>query len=390
MAQIAQTARAGEAIGAQRKPRSLNQLYATLNGYADRMALRFAGATALLCGAAAWVSNWGRSTIPFASDAAGFGVQLFFLSILTAFAVSAIALVMGLRYRNSLVPPALRRSWVWSFLPLALANAVAVGLVAAVVLQFVSLVFRDLSLPAIYAVALVGIGCGAVAYIVANRNMQVRVGHVLQLFGVTLLGGIAISAITGNNPMWWEQSFSFLGERGSDTRSVFNATLIISGMLMVILQQFFMDDFVYLRSLGLLTPRKTQLVRGSLIAMGVLMALVGIIPFGVNGLLDNLHSFSAYGLALILLAHMVLVRRLLPYFSREFFITSWVAVVLLVAVVTLHLLGSINTVGVELLAFAIGGSWLTLFIKNVELLVEHVSSGSVPITAANANNLASD
>ncbi len=380
MAQIAQTIGAGgvnaesEAGEAQRQPRSLNQLYATLNGYADRMALRFAGAVTLLCAAIAWAGNWGRDPIPFADDAAGFGVQLFFLSILTAFCVSALALVMGLRYRNRLVAAELRRSWVWSFLPLALANAVAVGLTAAVALQFVSLVFRDLSLPALYAVALVGLACGAVAYVVANRNMQVRVGHVFQLFGVTLLGGIAISAIAGNNPMWWEQSFSFLGERGSDTHTVFNATLIIAGVLMIVLQQFFMDDFIYLRSLRLLTPRKTQIVRVSLIALGVLMALVGTIPFGVNALLNNIHSFAAYGLALILLGYMALVRRLLPYFSREFYATSWTAVVLLVAAVTLHLLGSINTVGVELLAFAIGGSWLMLFIKNVELLVEHLSS----------------
>ena len=40
--------------------------------------------------------------------------------------------------------------------------------------------------------------------------------------------------------------------------------------------------------------------------------------------------------------------------------------------VALHLLGSINTVGIELLAFAIGGSWFILFTKNVELFAEHL------------------
>ena len=351
---------------------TLKALYDTLDGYADRMTLRFAGPAALLGGLATWLLNWGRNPIPFADDVYGFGVLIFFFTILTALICSAAGFILGVRFRNSLVPEELRRAWVWSVLPLAFTYAVVVGLFAAIGLQFAGMVFPELALQSVYAIVLVGLVCGAVANSVANQCMQVRVRNVLALFIITLLGGVAISAITVNNAMWWEKSFSFLGESESRSRIIFNTTMIVSGILLIILQQFFMDDFVYLRHLGLLTERKVRWGRTGLVALGVLMAMIGIIPFGIDGFFNTVHDLCAYSIAGILLAFMLTTRRFLPGLTPEFYATTWFTVVLLIVAVALHLLGSINTVGVELLAFAIGGSWFILFIKNIELFVEHI------------------
>ncbi len=353
---------------------TLKELYDTLDGYAGRMTLRFTGPAALLSGLAAWLLNEGRDSIPFADDPRGFGILIFLFSILIAFATSAIGFILGVRFRNSLAPADLQRSWIWSALPLAFAYAVVVGLFAALSLQFVGMVFRDLELQSVYAIVLTGLACGAVANTVANQSIKLRVRTVLGLFVVILLGGIAISAITTNNAMWWEQSFSFLGESSSHSRIIFNSTLIVSGILLIVLQQFFMDDFVYLQRIGLLAPRRAKFVRAGLIALGILLATIGLIPFGATSIRDMVHDLCAYSVAGVLLAFMLTVRRLLPFLSKEFYAFTWFMVVLLVSAVVLHLAGSINTVGVELLAFAIGGFWFMLFIKNVELLVEHISS----------------
>jgi hypothetical protein len=364
---------AGSAESAQHM--AIRQLYSTLDGHADRMSLRFAGPIALLCGVLTWVINWGRDPIPFVSDTWGFGVLIFFFTIFIAFGVGAVAFVAGVRFRNSLVEPAMRRSWVLPAIPLALAYTLVTLLVVTIALQFVNAAFRDLSLPWFYAALLVGIVCGAVAYSVANHMMQITVRTVLNIFAIILVGGIAFSAVYGNQPLWWEQSFSFLGELKSTERNVFNATLIISGVLFVILQQFFMDHFIRLHELGLLSPTKTRLVRISLIAIGVALALVGLIPFGVNDLMNTLHSFAAYVLVGILLAHMVFARRLLPCFSREFYAMTWFMVVVIVLALVLHFLGSINTAGIELLGFAIAGAWFMMFVKNVEMLVDGIEGG---------------
>ena len=365
------------AFDQQAPPQALTQhtlkaLYDTLDGYADRMTLRFAGPAALMGGLGAWLLNQGRDPIPFADDVFGFGVLIFFFTILTAFVCASAGFILGVRFRNSLVPEDLRRSWIWSVLPLAFAYAVVVGLFAAIGLQFAGMVFPELALQSVYAIVLVALVCGAVAHSVANQSMQVRVRNVLDLFVITLLCGVAISAITANNAMWWEKSFSFLGESESRSRIIFNTTLIVSGILLIILQQFFMDDFIYLRHLGLLTARKVRWGRAGLIALGIVMAMIGIVPFGINGLLNTVHDLCAYSIAGILLAFMLTTRRMFPGLTPEFYAITWLTVVLLVAAVVLHLLGSINTVGVELLAFAIGGSWFILFIKNVELFVEHI------------------
>lgn len=363
---------------------TLKALYDTLDGYADRRTLRFAGPATLLGGLATWLLNWGRSPIPFADDAYGFGVLIFFFSIFIAFVCSSAGFILGVRFRNSLVPKELRRTWVLSVLPLAFAYSVVVGLFAALGLQFAGMVFPELALQSVYAVVLVGLVCGGVANTVANRSIQLRVRHVLNLFIITLLGGVAISAITVNNAMWWEKSFSFLGESESRSRIIFNTTLIVSGILLIILQQFFMDDFVYLRHLGLLTERKVRWGRAGLIALGVVMAMIGIVPFGINGILNTVHDLCAYSIAGILLAFMITTRRFLPGLSPEFYVTTWFTIVLLIAAVALHLLGSINTVGVELLAFAIGGSWFILFIRNVELFVEHINPSAATAAPSGA------
>jgi hypothetical protein len=360
---------------------AIHQLRSTLDSYADRMALRFAGPLALVAGLLAWALNWGRNPIPFVGDGRsfGFGVLFFLLSIVIAFFVAAICFVLDVRYRNRLVAPDMRRSWVLPVAPIALAYALVTMLLVTIVLEFIDAAFKELALPAPYAVLLIGLACGVVAYYVANRTMRITVRAVLDIFVVILLSGIALSAIGIDNPLWWQQSFSFLGTTSSNERSVFNATLVFAGILFVILQQFFMDDFIVLRNRGLLTVRKTRWIRGSLIAMGVLMAMVGLIPFGGSMITDTMHDFSAYGLAGILLVYMVAVRWALPYFSREFYLMTWFMVAVLLAALALHLLGSINVVGIELIAFALGGAWFLMFVKNVELFVEQTDGASEPM-----------
>ncbi len=69
------------------------------------MALRFAGPIALVCALLTWLLNWGRNPIPFVGDMAGFGVLIFFFTIVIGFGVGAVGFVIGVRYRNWLVEP---------------------------------------------------------------------------------------------------------------------------------------------------------------------------------------------------------------------------------------------------------------------------------------------
>ena len=152
---------------------------------------------------------------------------------------------------------------------------------------------------------------------------------------------------------------------------LFNGALVMSGILFVILQQFFMDYFMRQRAAGLLSTAKTRLVRSSLVGIGVALAIVGLVPFDINDLFNAVHSAAAYTLMAILFGHMLFARRLLPYFSREFYSMTWLMVAALAGALTLHFLGSINTAGIELIGFTIAGAWFMMFVNNVELLVGH-------------------
>ena len=359
--------------GANAGVQDLGKLYETLAGYASRMALRFGGPVALVTWLLAWAVNGARNPVPFTGDPLSFGALTFFFGILSAFLVGAAAFIVGIRYRNRLAPAHLHKSWLWPFLPLAVTHALVVGLFLGLGIQFVDQAFKGLALPPVYSHLVVGIACGLVAYMVANRSLQMHVQRVAGLFVTVLVAGVAVSILTVNRPLWWEHSFSFLGMQGSSARIVFNFTLIMSGILLIVLQQFFLDDFVELRERHMISPRTVRWMRVSLVALGVVMALIGLIPFGQGGLRDQIHDLSAYSVAGILLLYMLSVRKLVPYFSPEFYTMTWGMAALLVLVVTLHLVGSINTVGVELLSFVLGGAWFLLFIKNVDLLAEHLN-----------------
>ena len=150
---------------------------------------------------------------------------------------------------------------------------------------------------------------------------------------------------------------------------LFNGALGMSGILFVVLQQFFMDYFMRLRAAGLLSTAKTRLVRSSLIGIGVALVIVGLVPFDINDLFNAVHSAAAYTLMAILFGHMLFARRLIPSFSREFYAATWIMVAALAVMLLLHFLGSINTMGIELLGFIVAGAWFLMFMKNVELLV---------------------
>lgn len=373
------------AVAAERvaldSPIPMHQVQSMLGSAAERMALRFAGIAAVATAILTWVSNLGRNPIPFAGIG-GFGMLIFYSSIVIAAGVSAVGFASEIRARNKLVEPNLRRSWKLPVIPLALAYALVTALLVRIALQFVDLVFQELALPTVYAMLVVGTTCGLIAYKVTGHAAQTSMRSVLSIFAIILMAGIAISAINENNPLWWKESFSFLGEAQSTDRAIFNGTLVISGILFVILQQFFMDSFIRLREAGLLSAGKTRLVHISLIGIGVALILIGLVPFDVSAVMNAVHSASAYTLIAILFAHMVLARWLLPFFPVEFYAMTWLMVGALTVSVVLHLLGSINTVGIELIGFLIGGAWFVLFAKNVELLADQEESNAdVPVTA---------
>jgi hypothetical protein len=185
-----------------RRRMAIRKLYNTLDGYADRMALRFAGPIALASGLLTWVLSWGRNPVPFVSDTRGFGVLIFLLSIVIAFGVAAVGFVLGVRYRNRLVEPEMRRLWLLPVVPLALAYALVTMVIVGVMLQFIDVAFKELALQQIYAVLIVGLMCGAVAYVVADRTMQITARKVLNIFGIILFIGVAYSAIHIDNPFW--------------------------------------------------------------------------------------------------------------------------------------------------------------------------------------------
>ena len=94
--------------------------------------------------------------------------------------------------------------------------------------------------------------------------------------------------------------------------------------------------------------------------------LVGIFKSNYTPFSSLMHNLSAYSLALVFGAVHVWLSLDRARLSQEFFAASWVLVALLIGVLISAGLGRMNTVGLEIAGFAIGMTWLALFVGNTE------------------------
>jgi hypothetical membrane protein len=188
-----------------------------------------------------------------------------------------------------------------------------------------------------------------------------------------LFATLFFAAAFNEDPYWWQNSFSYLGMSGSNSRYIFDVGLLFTGILVITWQFYFMESFVYLRERGLITERTHSLIRWALILVGVMLACVGIFRFGINLFFNVVHDVAATGMGVILGLLMLLLWRFVPGYQRIFYAVSIVMVVLMILSAILKVGGRFNLVGLELAAFALAGLWLILFYRNTELLVAQIA-----------------
>ena len=268
-----------------------------------------------------------------------------------------------------------------------------------------------------YLVWLVG-GLAAVSgYIVFVQGSQLSAKTVASLLPFFVVSGVTTAGMTSDDPVWWRNNFSQLGDRTTFAATLFNYTIVMAGICIIIISYFSLSELItnYRLSLAhpqlmagkpaegvqrkdgaggdstgnggglsrgaklkmslgrLAEPRRVELpirhFMARIIIMGMLLILTALCFMSV-GLFRYtphpiLHNVGARGLAFPLTALMVFLPWLAPQLSKTIYVVSDLIIVVISASAIDWVRGGTTFTNVEALAVFLFMAWFVIFSRQI-------------------------
>ena len=301
------------------------------------------------------------------------GAHALISSLVIALLISPLAYLRGLKFRYTSYADTKQGEHRWSVVPVTIGTTLLALLLVTIGFEVISRAFINVKLDLASTAAILTLLTGVLTYLIVTRLMLTRTSALLVHLAVFyLFATLFFSTYGQDNPIWWQRSFSYLGMNDSNTKLIFDLGLILTGILILAWQHFFMDAFALLGDQKLINPRSITIVRLVLIAAGIALAFVGIFRYGLSPLTNVIHDVSATGVGVVSGLLMISLRWVVPGYQRIFYLISAVMAFLMLLAAALKVAGFYSLVGLELGAFVLAGLWLLLFYRNTELLVARV------------------
>ncbi len=170
------------------------------------------------------------------------------------------------------------------------------------------------------------------------------------------VSGIALSALTTNDPLWWHLYFSRLGMFDDISGLIFNVTLVVTGILIASLALPLSRSLRAAQQVGRGGgPWARRLMPALMVSLGVSLSLAGAIPLTVSEFLhERATNAMMLSFALLLLCGRVLLRDLPRWLHR----LSGVLGILLAISVALLMTGIMSLTVLEMIAFVVMVGWI--------------------------------
>ena len=255
-----------------------------------------------------------------------------------------------------------------SFVPVAFAYMLVTAGLLVIGITLIERAFRELQLSLVQGTLLAVLGSTAFTFWVVGDAMRLDTRKLLTLVVVILASGVYLTLIAIDDPQWWRVSFSYLGKLESNVNWLFNATLIFTGILLLIWYSYFMSDYRILLRHGIADARWAMVIRVGLLWIGVGVMIVGLFKSQLTPFSSLMHNTAAYSMAGVFLLFMLGARWIAPGFPAEFHTLSVTVVAVLIGTIAWAISGGVNTVGMEMTVFVLGLMWLSQFARNTENL----------------------
>ena len=248
---------------------------------------------------------------------------------------------------------------------LALVHAGIVLMVLALVIAVLVSGFVGLEVDVFTSTVLVTLVCAATAYGITHSASSITASRLSGLLAVFMTGGVVIAMLTTTSAEWWRLHFSELGVGSGLSGIVFNATLIVGGLLLASLASLVAPALR--RWSDRAAPSRTRnvpVVAWAFVIMGLCLVGVGLVP--VNESLV-IHNTFATGMAVVFAALLIGLRWLLDGFSRAFLAFSDLVLgVLITGAILFWPVGYSTLAAYELIAAGAIFAWLVLLLRHID------------------------
>ena len=215
---------------------------------------------------------------------------------------------------------------------------------------------------------LMAITFGLAAYLVFPSVARMTTQRSATLLMSFVFMGTLTSAVTSSDPEWWKEHFSQLGTYNDVSSWIFNGTLIAGGLLVTTFAVYISHDMHALLAEGRLSDKSSpRMVSGLFVAMGAMLAGVGLVPVDLSFLI---HTLSASGMAVVFLVLLIGGRRHLGGMPSTYFVAVTGFLIATIVTVVLYLTRAFSLTALEVTVFALIFGWITVFIRFLGLAGE--------------------
>lgn len=216
---------------------------------------------------------------------------------------------------------------------------------------------------------------GVVGYITFVQAELMNAKTIASLLPFFVVSGVSIAGLTSDDPYWYNNNFSQLGDRMTFAARMFNSTLMLAGICIVIISYFAVSELIttyrlqlqYLDSNAINETPKHFRMR--ILLLSIMLTLAGIAFVGIGMFRYTphpiLHNVFARGLPCLMSVLMIALPWLAPQLSKVVYVVSDLAIVIGAYAGFQWLSGHNTLTNVEALAGMIFLGWFIIFSRQI-------------------------
>lgn len=233
-----------------------------------------------------------------------------------------------------------------------------------------------------YMAAICATVSGIFGYMTFVQARMMNAKTLASLLPFFIVSGVCVAGLTTDDPYWYHNNFSQLGDRTTFAATMFNSTLMLGGLCIIIISYFAISELVTTERLTRLRHNRSandpnhgyDIVHYRLrtTILGVMLTMSGIAFIGIGAFRYTphpiLHNVFARGLPVLMLVLFLLLPWMAPRLSRTVMVISDLMLLVCAAFGVEWLLGKITLTNVEALACMVYLGWFIVFSRQIAAL----------------------
>ncbi|WP_300767333.1 ABC transporter permease [uncultured Bifidobacterium sp.] len=243
---------------------------------------------------------------------------------------------------------------------------------------------------------------GIAGYLTFVQAMLMDAKTLSGLLPLFVVAGVTTAGLTSDDPYWAGNNFSQLGDRTTFAARMFNSTLMLAGVCVIIITYFALSELITTERLhrrhstdnDLPSDTETRHFRTRIIILAALLSLSGVAFIGIGAFRYTphpiLHNVFARGLPCVMGVLLIGLRWVAPQFSRSMYVMSATIIIVCSVSGILWLAGGNTLTNVEGIAGLLFMAWFIVFTRQVAAMeADRVESRirNLPILAAEGDAL---